>query len=39
MLSLAAEPWASTPAQAQEYVGSEVLRWAGVIKAANIKPD
>ena len=39
LLSLAAEPWATTPAQAQEYVGSEVLRWAGVIKGANIKPD
>ena len=39
MLFNAAEPWPTTPAQAQDYVASETTRWAQVIKAANIKPD
>jgi tripartite-type tricarboxylate transporter receptor subunit TctC len=39
LLSLAADPWATSAAQAQEYVASETVRWAQVIKQANIKPD
>jgi len=39
MIGNAAEPWATTPAQAQEYVASETARWAQVIRQANIKPD
>jgi tripartite-type tricarboxylate transporter receptor subunit TctC len=39
LIANAAEPWATTPAQAQEYVASETARWAQVIRQANIKPD
>jgi tripartite-type tricarboxylate transporter receptor subunit TctC len=39
MLFNAAEPWPTTPAQAQDYIASETTRWAQVIRAANIKPD
>ena len=39
LISLAAEPWPTTPAAAQDYVASETQRWAQVIRQANIKPD
>jgi tripartite-type tricarboxylate transporter receptor subunit TctC len=39
LLTNAAEPWATTPQQAQEYVASETARWAKVIRQADIKPD
>jgi tripartite-type tricarboxylate transporter receptor subunit TctC len=39
LLSLAADPWPTSPGQAQEYVASETLRWAQVIRQANIKPE
>jgi tripartite-type tricarboxylate transporter receptor subunit TctC len=39
LLALAAEPWPTTPAVAQDYIASETQRWAQVIRQANIKPD
>jgi len=39
LTALAAEPWPTTAAQAQDYVASETLRWAEVIRRAGIKPD
>jgi tripartite-type tricarboxylate transporter receptor subunit TctC len=39
LIANAAEPWATTPSQAQDYVANETARWAQVIRQANIKPD
>ena len=33
------EPVGSTPEQAAKYLADEVARWAGVIKAAGVKPE
>jgi tripartite-type tricarboxylate transporter receptor subunit TctC len=39
LLGVAAEPWPTTPAQAQEVIGAETLRWAQVIAKARIRAE
>ena len=39
MLAVAAEPWPTSPAEAQEFIASETARWRQVIRQAQIRPD
>jgi tripartite-type tricarboxylate transporter receptor subunit TctC len=39
MLSTATEPWPTSAAEAQDFVGKETVRWAQVIKKAGVKPE
>jgi hypothetical protein len=39
MLAVAAEPWSTSPAEAQEFIASETARWRQVIRQAQIRPD
>jgi len=39
MLAIAAEPWPTSPAEAQEFIASETARWRQVIRQAQIRPD
>lgn len=39
MLAVAAEPWPTSPIEAQEFIASETARWRQVIRQAQIRPD
>ncbi len=39
LLAVGAEPWPTTPAQAQEFVAAETARWGGVIRQARIRAE
>jgi tripartite-type tricarboxylate transporter receptor subunit TctC len=39
MLAVAAEPWPTSPTEAQEFIASETARWRQVIRQAQIRPD
>ena len=39
LLSLGAEPWPTSPEQAQAFIGTEVVRWGKLIRGARITAD